>query len=72
MKAKMLVTQITENSSGAKFTELSAVHSGTPEDNSFSKATPFAFLKIQVDNPGVKDFLKIGKKYYIEFSEAAE
>jgi len=72
MKAKMIVTQISENYSGAKLTELSAVNSGTPEDNYFFKATPFASLKIQVDNPAAKDFLKIGKKYYIEFSEAAE
>lgn len=51
---------------------LRAVYSGTPEDNVFAKATPSGELKIQITNPAVIGILKPGKKYYLDFTEAAE
>src|SRR5689334_1526096 len=39
----------------------------TPEDQRFSQATPYAEIKLNVDNPAV-EFVP-GRHYYIDFDE---
>jgi hypothetical protein len=70
MRAKFTVNPVKEYGYGGKEAELSAVHSGNPEDNQFAKATPSGSIKITIDNPAAKDFLTPGKSYYVGFSIA--
>ena len=71
IKAKMQVSQVTI-SEYSETPELHCVYTGTPEDNTFAKATPSGSCKMQIDNPEVKGFFKPGKKYYVTFEEAAD
>ena len=70
VRAKFTVESVTEYGYGGKKAVLRAVYSGKPEDNQFAKATPSGMVEITVDNPATRDFLKPGKSYYIDFSEA--
>jgi hypothetical protein len=70
MRAKVTVASTTEYPYGGKKSELHGVYSGSPEDNSFAKATPSLQMNITVDNPAVKDFLVPGKNYYLDFTPA--
>lgn len=49
-----------------------AVYTGTPEDNTFAKATPSASCSMRIDNTDAHGFFKPGKKYYATFTEAAD
>jgi hypothetical protein len=71
MRAKFRVNSFTQYTGiGRKF-ELSAVtDDGTPENQRYNTATPSGSLSIQIDNPAVVDFLKVGESYYLDFSEA--
>lgn len=40
----------------------------TPENERFTKATPWGELKMNVDNPAAR--LEVGKVYYVDFTEA--
>lgn len=40
----------------------------TPENERFTKATPWGELKMNVDNPAAR--LEVGKVYYLDFTEA--
>ncbi len=71
MRAKMQVYSITEYP-WARDAELHAVTSGTPEDNTFAEATPAAKLNIMITAKGAQHFFKVGKSYYLDFSEAPE
>ena len=51
---------------------MSAVCGKTPEDNSFSQATPSASLTMQVNNPAVRGAFKPGQKFYVDFTPADE
>jgi len=72
VRAKVSVAQVTDNGYSEQ-TKMNGVStSNNAEDNSFSKATPCLSIDITVDNPGAKGFFKPGKKYYVDFTEAAE
>ncbi len=53
---------------------LTAVYGGSSnaEDNTFAKATPSGGAHLQIDNDSAKGFFKPGKKYYVDFTEAAD
>lgn len=53
---------------------LVAVYGGSSnvEDNTYAKATPSGGAKLQIDNDAAKGFFKPGKKYYVDFTEAAD
>lgn len=40
------------------------------ENKRFNAATPWADMKMGIDNPGAFGFFKPGKCYYLDFSEA--
>jgi len=48
---------------------LSAVCGKSPEDNSFSQATPSATFTLSITNPSVRGKFKPGQKYYVDFTE---
>lgn len=52
--------------------KLSAVCSGTKEDNSFSDATPSAELRMTISNKALHGKFKPNQKFYLDFTEAAE
>lgn len=39
-----------------------------PEDQSFSKATPWGQIEMQVDNPAALEQLVPGRQYYVDFT----
>lgn len=49
---------------------LEAVTDGTPEDNTYSKWTPFAKLNIAISNPALAGKFAVGEKYYADFTLA--
>ena len=71
MRAKFYCDSVEDDDYGQNV-KLSAVYSGTPEDNQFSEATPAGELTMTISNENAKGFLKVGKKYYLDFSEAPD
>ncbi len=69
MRAKFHVESITETQY-ARSVKMHAVHSGNPEDNQFSEATPSGELTMLITAKGAHKFLQVGKSYYLDFSEA--
>ena len=74
IRAKMQVQSVTKLAGGDEIVKLSAVYGGSTnaEDNSFSKATPQASLEMYVSNPLAQGKLLPGRKYYLDFTEAAD
>ena len=71
MRAKFYCDSVDEETG---FVTLSAVY-GTDdkdneENNQFAEATPSGSVEMYIDNPNAKGFLKQGKEYYLDFSEA--
>ena len=67
MRAKLTVQEVTDNgySDRVKF---SAIYTGSPEDNSYAKATPCASAEFQIDNPALRGQIKPGQKFYVDFT----
>jgi hypothetical protein len=72
MRAKLVVNNVVL-SDYSDTLELQAVYGGdkNSEDNTFSKATPSASMKIQIDNPELRGQFKPGQKFYVDFTPAA-
>ena len=70
MIAKMQVLSVTKHAYGGEQVKLGAVCDGSPENNSFSKATPSATLDITIDNPAAQGILVPGKCFYLDFTSA--
>lgn len=68
----MQVLEVTDTGYSERV-KLCAVHAGiSPEDNTFSKATPSAALEMQIDNPSARGVMKPGQKFYVDFTPAPE
>ena len=39
-----------------------------PEDQSFSKATPYGHIQMAVSNPAAAEQFKIGQAFYVDFT----
>lgn len=70
MRAKLYIESITQTSHGETL-ELHAVTNGTAEDNTFSKYTPSANIKMTITNPELIGKFKPGQKLYVDFTPAA-
>lgn len=72
VRGKFTLASITSHSWGTAQTFVfNAVHDTTTEENKkFAKYTPSGQLTMQVDNPPAQEFFKLGKTYYLDFSEA--
>jgi len=75
VRAKFRVNSVTffgdPSTATSRRFELSAIYdTSTPENERFTKATPWGELKMNVDNPDV--MLEVGKVYYLDFTLAEE
>lgn len=70
VRAKFTVQSVEKFGYGGEKAKLTAVYSGTPEDNQFAKATPSGAIEIHIDNPAAQGFLQPGKNFYVDFSPA--
>ena len=69
VRAKFMVTAITERAWGGKELELSCQYDQSiPEDLRFQKATPSGSIRMQIDNPAALEQFKLGETYYADFS----
>lgn len=58
----------TDEDAGRQYTLAPIYDTTTPENERFTKATPWGELKMNVDNPAAR--LEVGKIYYLDFTEA--
>ncbi len=74
VRGKFKVTTITTRDSFTPYAEiqLDAVHSDTPEDNSYAQATPNGSISMTVTNPKAIDKLPLGKSFYVDFTPVDE
>lgn len=76
MRAKFQTQSVTDFGYGSKQVKLNAVYAiseeRNKEDNQFSKATPSGSIEMMISNPNALDFIKPGKKYYVDFTEAED
>ena len=70
VRGKFTVTSVTNRSATSTWQEIemSAVYSQTPEDNSYSAATPSGSIKMTVTNPDAVVQLPIGGVFYVDFT----
>jgi hypothetical protein len=74
VRGKFKVTEITRshhNPAAAKI-KLEAVYSNSPEDNSYSAATPNGTIQMYLNNPAAIDDLPLGKSFYVDFTPIEE
>jgi len=69
VRGKFTCTKAVDTSYG-KETSFWALYSNTPEDNSYSQATPSGNITMIVSNPSAKDFFQEGQVYYLDFKKA--
>ena len=70
VRGKFTVTAVTDRSATSTYKEieLQAQYSDTPEDNSYSAATPQGSIKMTVTNPAAVEALPIGGVFYVDFT----
>lgn len=74
----MVCTSVSESGNGSttapeKYGEnvsFTAQYTGSPEDNTFSAATPTASMSMFVSNPELYGKFEVGKAYYFDITEA--
>jgi len=78
MRAKMQVSQVTDFGGNNQQVKMAPVCSkafgpnGESEDNSYARWSPSGSLELTITNPDLKDKIKPGQKFYVDFTEAAE
>jgi hypothetical protein len=74
VRGKFTVTKVTNHSATSTYVEvdLEARYSQTPEDNSYSAATPQGNIRMVITNPAAVEALGIGKQFYVDFTEIEE
>lgn len=71
MRAKLRVDSVTKTQHNETI-EASAVSSGTPEDNSYAKATPHARLTMTINNPSLIGVVNPGDEFYVDFHKVPD
>jgi hypothetical protein len=78
MRAKFQINTIIPGYGGSETLIMNAVTSkpfdenGVNEDNAYSKFSPAGSLSLTVNNPALAGQFKVGEKYYLDFTLAAE
>lgn len=67
-RAKFKVTNVAEHGDIISV-ELNAVTEKDSDNEDFYKYTPAGSVLMHISNPAVFDFFKLGKSYYLDFSE---
>jgi hypothetical protein len=73
IRCKFRLDSITKDSSGTdrfKFSAVCAATGAIPEDELFTKYTPYGTLEVGINNPGAVAQLKIGESYYLDLTPA--
>ena len=70
MRAKFELIEKTELSGNCGRVKFTPVTGGSPENDSFFRWTPFGSIEIGTINQAVLDQMTVGKKYYVDFTEA--
>ncbi len=72
VRGKFTVTSVNTRSATSTYVEvqLDAIYGGSPEDNSYSAATPYGSIKMTITNPDAVAKLPIGGKFYVDFTRA--
>ena len=68
--AKMRCDEVTKTSYGAELVKLNAVYGDSPENKSFSEATPSASIQMTVTNKEAHGAFVPGGEYFIRFEAA--
>lgn len=71
MRAKFRVLSVTQYDH-SEDVALTALYSGTPEDNQFAEATPSGKLEMMISAAGARGYFVPGRAYYLDFSPAQE
>ena len=66
-RAKLVVQSVTDWGYN-DIVSLQAQYTTTPEDNSYSAATPSAKAEFTISNPAPKDTIKPGDAFYVDFT----
>lgn len=72
LRSKACVTEVTRNVFYETAHMVDGYDRNNAEDKAFSEVIPCLKIEITVDNSTANGFFKPGKKYYVEFTEAAE
>lgn len=79
MRAKMQVQEVKPYATNCEELKLTCVcgkapfgASGESEDNSFARWTPGGQCSLVINNPDLLGKFKVGQKFYLDFTEAAE
>lgn len=72
VRGKFRVTEITRNywNADAAQVKLEAVYTNSPEDNTYSAATPSGKIEMSITNPSAIEHFAIGKSLYVDFTLA--
>lgn len=68
-RAKVKVDSVTDDGY-ADTIKCSPVCGGTPEDNSYSKATPSGSIELRISNDQLRGQIKPGAVFYVDFTPA--
>lgn len=74
VRGKFKVQRITRDAWNPEggIVKLEAVYTGTPEDNTYSAATPCGSIEMTVTNPAAYEKLSLGKSFYVDFTPVDE
>ena len=71
VRAKFQVQKTSKMSWGGSEITMNPVSADeVPENQRFHKYTPSGTLIMSIDNPTAEEFFKLGKSYYLDFSNA--
>lgn len=74
VRGKFTVSSVTNLSATSTYVnvKLRAVYSNSPEDNSYSAATPSGSIEMTITNPAAVEQLPIGAQFYVDFTAVTE
>lgn len=72
VRAKLIVSAITQYVYGTKVHFQAQYDSSIPEDQRFQKATPSASAEFHIDNPAALEQFKLGESYYVDFTPVSQ
>lgn len=74
VRGKFKVTKITHHHGYGQNAEvtLSAVYTGSPEDNTYAAATPSGTIQMTITNPAAIEKLPLGESFYVDFTQVEE
>jgi hypothetical protein len=68
VRGKFTVVSHKKYSGDSVEVELNAVYGNSPEDNTYSLATPSGHITMYVTNPAAIEKLPIGQAFYVDFT----